>query len=151
MEILKQKFFYNELVPLQSVTEERSYQTFPKIIHYVALDISKDEYDLKEKQYIFCAIYENYIRIVEMWDAYSQIHRRFVAYWRGNDYATAKSSLDLLLNRREYQLFTRIDNKTGKLMVKLEPTTIELPTYTEKDVKDILKEIRIREHSDDIE
>jgi hypothetical protein len=158
MEIQKQMFFYNNLIPLQSVNEHKYSQYGPHIVHYAALDISREEFGLNDKQFIFLAIHDNnYIEIVETKTAYDHIHRCFQAFWSNSDYAIVKKSLELILNKRDYQLSSRIDKKTGKLMVKLElikdvySNTLELSTYTEKDVQEILKEIRIREHSDDIE
>ena len=66
MEVQKQKFFYNNIIPLQSVKEGTVLYACFLIIHYAFLDISSDEYGLKYKQYIFCAIRDNYnIEIVE--------------------------------------------------------------------------------------
>jgi|GEM_PF-2931924 len=158
MEIQKQKFFYNNLIPLQSVKEGTDMRVGPGIVHYAALDISSDEYGLNDKQYIFCAITDNYnIEIVEKKDAYMHIHTRFIAFWANSDFDVIKKSLELLLNQREYHLLTRIDSKTGKLMVKLAYTAnfysngVELPAYNEEDVKEILQWIKHRKHSDDIE
>lgn len=158
MEVQKQKFFYNNLIPLQSVIEGTGLSVGPGIIHYAALDISSDEYGLKDKQYIFCAIRDNYnIEIVEKIDAYRHIHTRFIAFWVSSDFDVIKKSLELLLNQREYHLLTRIDSKTGKLMVKLAYTAnsysngVELPAYNEEDLKEILQLIKNRKHSDDIE
>ncbi len=157
MEGQKQKFFYNNLIPLQSVRERMDLRFSPGIIHFAALDVSSDEYGLKDKQYIFCAIRDNNIEIVEKIDAYMHIHTSFIAFWVNSDFDVIKKSLELLLNQREYHLLTRIDSKTGKLMVKLTSTAnsysngVELPAYNEEDVKEILQWIKNRKHSDDIE
>lgn len=141
----KQNFHYNELIVLKSIKE--GYRT----THYVALDITLDNSNPMDKQYIFCAIYDKFdIVILTKEKTYSPIHHAFIAYWNDRGYDIVQESLDFVLSLREYQFSFKSDESTGKLLIKLEPNPNDfVPIYSDKDVKEILQWIDDRSHSDD--
>lgn len=151
----KQNFHYNELIVLKSIKAGSNTTIGYRTIHYVALDITLDNSNPMDKQYIFCAIYDKVdIVILTKEKTYSPIHHAFVAYWNDRGYDNVQESLDFVLSLREYQFSFKSDESTGKLLIKLESnpglnTNDFLPIYSDKDVKEILQWIDDRSHSDD--
>ncbi|MDX9692034.1 MAG: hypothetical protein RBT45_06200 [Acholeplasmataceae bacterium] len=152
-----QSLYYHELIPFKSVKGGLSSTYGNDTIHYVALDITSDIQTNTDKHYIFCAIYDNSkILMVEKKAAYSHIHNSFNAFWNDRGYEVVKESLENVLSMRNYQLSTHLDDKTGKLMAKIETNPVSSThefqfVYSEKDVKEMLQWIDNRAHSDDIQ
>lgn len=138
-------FKYKNVIPLQTLRQEG------QLVHYAAIEADLDDFGIQDKKYIFFQIYEGRSFVtIERWNAFSIISRHFEAYWAGNNAVRMNSVFHQLLYKAQVTILISDDKKTCQLLINPNHKLDSL-LYDEKEVNEILHEIRVREMSSYIE